>query len=178
MSARVAESESLLNLVDELEQMVSSARRLPLSTSVMLDEDALFELVDRIRLGVPEGLVRARHTEEDAQRLMESAQDDADRLVAQAEQHAARALEQAGEQAAVLVSQHHIVSQAQAHADALLADAESRAAAVQGDADAYARDVMTHLEEQLTRALGTVRRGLETLPRPEPQGRAGRRRRG
>lgn len=178
MSARVAEAESLLDLVDELETMVSGARRLPLSTSVMLDEDALLELVDRIRLGVPEELVRARQTEDDAQRLVGSAQDEAERMVADAEEHAARTLERAGEQASMLVSQHHIVSQAQAHADALLADAESRAAAVRTDADTYARDVMTHLEEQLTRALGTVRRGLETLPRAEPQGRGFRRRRG
>lgn len=178
MSARVAEAESLLDLVDELETMVSGARRLPLSTSVMIDEDALLELVDRIRLGVPEELVRARQTMDDAQRFVGSAQDEAERMVADAEEHAARTLERAGEQASMLVSQHHIVGQAQAHADALLADAESRAAAVRADADAYARDVMTHLEEQLTRALGTVRRGLETLPRPEPQGRGIRRRRG
>jgi len=178
MSTRVAEAESLLDIVDELETMVSGARRLPLSTSVMIDEDALFELVDRIRLGVPEALVRARQTMDDAQRLVGSAQDEADRVVAEAEEHAARTMERAGEHAAMLVSQHQIVGQAQAHADALLADAESRAAAVRADAAAYARDVMTHLEEQLTRALGTVRRGLETLPRPELQGRGTRRRRG
>ena len=178
MSARLAEAESLLDLVDELETMVSGARRLPLSTSVMLDEDALLELVDRIRLGLPEELVRARQTMDDAQRLVGSAQDEAERMVADAEEHAAQTMERAGEQASLLVSQHHIVSQAQAHADALLADAESRGAAVRSDADSYARDVMTHLEEQLTRALGTVRRGLETLPRQELQGRGIRRRRG
>ena len=178
MSARVAQAESLLDLVDELETMVSGARRLPLSTSVMIDEDALLELVDRIRLGVPEELVRARQTMDDAQRLVGSAQDEAERMIAEAEEHAARAVERAGEQAKMLVSQHHIVSQAQAHADALVADAESRAAAVRSDADMYAHDVMTHLEEQLTRALGTVRRGLDTLPSPELQGRGIRRRRG
>ena len=178
MSTRVAEAESLLDLIDELEGMVSGARRLPLSTSVMLDEDALLELVDRIRLGVPDEAVRARHTMDEAQRLAASAQDDAERVIADAEEHAAHTLERAGEQASMLVSQHHILTQAQAHADALLADAESRAAAVRGDADAYARDVMTHLEEQLIRALGTVRRGLETLPQPELKGRGIRRRRG
>ena len=178
MTTRIADAENLLELVDELEALVSGARRLPLSTSVMLDEDALLELVDRIRLGVPDELVRARHTLDDAQRYVDSAQDEAERLVADAEERAADMVKRAGEQAAMLVSQHHIVSQAQLHADALVADAESRAAAVRTDADSYARDVMTHLEDQLTRALGTVRRGLETLPRPELQGRGIRRRRG
>lgn len=178
MSTRVAASESLLDLVDELETMVSGARRLPLSSSVMLDEDALLELVDRIRLGLPEELLHVRETMDDAQRMVASAQDEADRMIADAEEHAARTLERAGEQATMLVSQHHIVSQAQAHADALVADAESRAAAVRSDADSYARDVMNHLAEQLTRALGTVQRGLETLPPHELQGRGMWRRRG
>ncbi|MBV8528117.1 MAG: hypothetical protein JOZ75_07360 [Candidatus Dormibacteraeota bacterium] len=177
MSTRVAETENLLDLVDELETMVSGARRLPLSSSVMLDEDVLLELVDRIRLGLPEELRHARETLDDAQRMVASAQDEADRMIADAEQHAGRTVERAGEQASLLVAQHQIVSQAQAHADALVADAESRAAAVRSEADSYARDVMTHLEDQLARALGTVRRGLETLPRPELQGRGIRRRR-
>ena len=147
-------------------------------TTRIADAENLLELVDRIRLGVPDELVRARHTLDDAQRYVDSAQDEAERVVADAEERAADMVKRAGEQAAMLVSQHHIVSQAQAHADALVADAESRAAAVRTDADSYARDVMTHLEDQLTRALGTVRRGLETLPRPELQGRGIRRRRG
>ena len=164
MSTGVQTGESVLELVDQLEDMVSGSRRLPLSTSVVLNEDDLLELVDRIRLALPDELVGARHTMEDAQRIMATAEEEAERALARAEQESERMVREARDQASYLVSQHSILSQAQAHADALLGDAEERAAAVRHDADAYAREVMSHIEEQMTRALATVRRGLETLP--------------
>lgn len=177
MATDLQQTESVLELMDLLEDMVAGARRVPLSASVVVNEDELLELVDRIRMGLPDELVRARHTMEDGDRIVGAAQEEADRTLTVAEQEAERMLRDAREQASVLVSQHHIVTQAQTLADAMLADAEERAAAVRQEADAYARDVMGHLEEQLARALHTVRRGLETLPGSPATGRPSRRRR-
>lgn len=164
MRAATDTGEGVLELVDQLEDVVGSSRRLPLSTSVVINEDELLELVDRIRLALPDELVGARHTLEDAQRIMEAAETDAERLLRHGEEESQRLVREAREQVSAMVSQHSIVGQAQAHADTLLADAEERAAAVRHDADSYAREVMSHIEEQMTRALATVRRGLETLP--------------
>lgn len=164
MSTGVQVGESVLELVDQLEDMVSGSRRLPLSTSVVLNEDDLLELVDRIRLALPDELVGARHTLEDAQRIMAAAEAEAERALARVEQESERMVREARDQASYLVSQHSILSQAQAQADTMLGDAEERAARVRHDADSYAREVMSHIEEQMTRALATVRRGLETLP--------------
>ncbi|MGH7685648.1 MAG: hypothetical protein ACREN2_02355 [Candidatus Dormibacteria bacterium] len=166
-------AESVIELIDQLEDMVAGSRRLPLSTSVVLNEDDLLELVDRIRLAIPDELVSARHTLDDSQRIMTGAEEESERLLGRADQEAERVVREAREQSAVLVSQHHIVSQAQAQADALLSAAEEHAATVHRDADAYAREVMSHLEEQMTHQLATIRRGLETLPRAP----AGRKRR-
>ena len=178
MTTDVQATESVLEVMNQLEDMVAGARRLPLSASVVVNEDELLELVDRIRLALPDELVQARHTMEDGDRIVASAQEEADRVLRAAEQEAERLVGNAREQAGVLVSQHHIVSQAQAHADSLLADAEERAATVRMESDSYARDVMSHLEEQLARALHTVRRGLETLPGSPAGGRTTKRRRG
>lgn len=178
MTTDVQEMQSVLELMDVLEDMVASARRVPLSASVVVNEDELLELLDRIRVGLPDELVQARHTVDDGERILSGAHEDAERTLNAAEAEAQRMLREAHEQAAALVSQHHIVTQAQTHADALVADAEERAARVRLEADSYARDVMSHLDEQLSRALHTVRRGLETLPGSQaPAGRGLRRRR-
>jgi vacuolar-type H+-ATPase subunit H len=178
MTTDVQQTESVLELVDQLEDMVAGARRLPLSASVVVNEDELLELVDRIRLGLPDELVQARHTLEDGDRVVAAAQQEAERTLGSAEHDAERMVREAREHASALVSQHHIVTEAQARADSLLADAEERATTVRMEADSYAREVMSHLEEQLTRAVHTVRRGLETLPGSPPGRRAGRRGRG
>jgi cell division septum initiation protein DivIVA len=63
----------------------------------------------------------------------------------------------------VLVDDHAVTHQAEARAAELVAAAEQQASAVRGEADAYARKVMGLLEDQLTQALTTVRRGLASL---------------
>lgn len=179
MTVDVQETQSVLELMEVLEDMVASARRVPLSGSVVVNEDELLELVDRIRLGLPDQLVEAQHTVDDGQQILTGAREQAEQALSAAEHESQRMVHDAREQASALVSQHHIVTQAQAQADSLLADAEERAATVRHEADAYARDVMSHLEEQLARALHTVRRGLETLPGSQTStGRMPRRRRG
>ena len=163
-----------LDIVDDLEDLVTSARRVPLSANVIVNEDETLELIDRLRLGLPDELTQARHTLEDRARIVAAAEQEAEQALAGAEQEASRLLREATDRSAAMVTQSAITQQAQAHAAQLLAEAEERAAAIRGEADAYARDVMTQLEEQLVRAVTTVRKGIETLPAP-PGGRRRRR---
>ena len=60
--------------------------------------------------------------------------------------------------------EHALVEQAREHAATLIAEAEERAAKTCSDADAYAREVMLRLEDQLMRAATTVRKGIDALP--------------
>jgi vacuolar-type H+-ATPase subunit H len=157
---------SVLDVVDELEEVVSTARRVPLSANVLISEDEVLELVDRIRLALPEELVQARHAVLDRERLVRAAEQDAEQILAHAEQESQRLLGEAADRAAALLAEHELTRQAQAHAASLVAEAEQRSAQVRAEADEYARSVMSQLEEQLGRALTTVRKGIEALPRP------------
>jgi ketosteroid isomerase-like protein len=158
------ETQGVIDLVDQLEDMVASARRLPLSTSVVVNEEEALDLIDRIRLALPDELVQARHALVDRERMLAAAHDDAEQLLARAEEEAKRLVGEATEKAQAMLAQHALTEQARAHAETVLADSEERAATVREEADAYARDVMNNLEEHLTRALATVRRGIESLP--------------
>jgi len=161
-----AEQLPVLAVVDELEELVTTARRVPLSASVMVNEDEVLELVDRIRLALPGELVQARHLAEDRDRMIATAEREAEQLLSRAEHEAERLVRDASERAASMVAAHELTRQARAHAEAAAAEAEGRAAMVRSEADSYAREVMAKLEEQLGRALATVRKGIEALPRP------------
>lgn len=156
-----------LDVVDELEDLVNGARRVPLSPNIIVNEDETLQLVDRLRMALPEELVQARHALDDRERLLASAHEEAEQLVNRADQEAARVVRDAGERAAAMVAENTIVLQARAHAEQVVAEAEERAATIRSEADAYARDVMTRLEEQLVRTVTTVRKGIEALPAPE-----------
>ncbi|HYL72060.1 MAG TPA: hypothetical protein VEY89_12230 [Candidatus Dormibacteraeota bacterium] len=146
--------------------MVTSARRVPLSANVIVNEDETIELIDRLRLGLPEELTQARHTLEDRARIVAAAEQEAEQVLSRAEHEAQRLLSEAEQRAAALLTEHAVTQQAHAHGADLIAQAEEQAASIRGEADAYARDVMTQLEDQLMRAVATVRKGIDTLPAP------------
>jgi len=160
------ESASVLQLIDQLEELLGSARRVPLSASVVVNEDDALELVDRARLALPQELVEARHTLEDRVRIVAEAEQEADRILARADAEGERLVKEAADRAAHLISEHAITEQARAHGETVVNEAEEKAAAIRNEADAHAHDVMVRLDEQLTRALTTVRKGIESLPAP------------
>jgi hypothetical protein len=155
---------TVIDLVDQLEELVTTGRRVPFTAGVVVNEDELLELIDRTRLGLPDELVQARHLLEDQRRVVVEAQQEAERILSRADTESQRLVEEAKARAAVMVGDHEIADQARAHAATLLADAEERAAKTCADADAYARDVMVRLEDQLMRAATIVRKGIEALP--------------
>jgi vacuolar-type H+-ATPase subunit H len=155
---------TVIDLVDQLEELVSTGRRVPFTAGVLVNEDELLELIDRTRLELPDELVQARHLLEDQRRVFAEAEEEAERILSRAETEARRLVDEAQARAAVMVGDHEIAEQAHAQAATLLADAEERAARTCAEADAYARDVMVRLEDQLMRAATTVRKGIDALP--------------
>jgi hypothetical protein len=168
---------TVVDIVDTLEELVGAARRLPFTPSVVVNEEEILELVDRIRVALPDDLVSARHTLDERDQILERAEHEVAEAASRADEEAARVVREAAAQAATLVDEHAIVSTATEQARALVAEAEQHAAAQRRAADDYAREVMQRLEEQLERWLATVREGRESLPAPERAPR-GRRRKG
>jgi hypothetical protein len=155
---------TVIDLVDQLEELVSTGRRVPFTAGVVVNEDELLELIDRTRLGLPDELMQARHLLEDQRRVLVETEQEAERILSRAEGEAARIVGEAEARAAVMVGDHAIAEQAQEHAATVLAQAEERAAKTCNEADAYAREVMLRLEDQLMRAATTVRKGIDALP--------------
>ena len=165
------DSATVLDIVDTLEELVGGARRLPFTPSVVVNEDEILELVDRIRVALPDDLTTARHTVDERDELLDRAAREAAELTARAEEEAARRVREAQAHAAALVDEHAIVFTATAKAHELAADAQTQGASERAAADDYAHEVMQRLEDQLERWLGTVREGMQSLPQKAPPGR-------
>jgi vacuolar-type H+-ATPase subunit H len=155
---------TVIDLVDQLEELVSTGRRVPFTSGVVVNEDEVLELIDRTRLGLPDELMQARHLLEDQRRVLTEAEQEAERILSRAEAEVDRIVGEAQARAAVMVNDHALVDQAREQAATLIAQAEERAAKTCSDADAYAREVMLQLEDQLMRAATTVRKGIDALP--------------
>ncbi|MFN2134763.1 MAG: hypothetical protein ACK2UK_02335 [Candidatus Promineifilaceae bacterium] len=139
-------------LVDRLEQVINDSARVPLSAYLMVNEDKIFNIVDQLRVTVPDEIKRANRIESEKERIL-----------AQAHEEAERIRELAKQEAAELVKREVITSSAQQRADHILERARRDAQGLRVEADAYVVDALNRLEEDLLRSLAVVRNGLQSI---------------
>ena len=142
----------ILHLVDRLETLLNKSWRLPFTSNVVIQEDAFLDIIDQMRISIPEEVKQARRISAERERLLEQAQEEADRIVTLAK-----------EQAGGLANDHEVVKVAQARADEIVARAQHSAEAIKAEADTYVMEVLSNLEEQLMLLLTTVRNGIRQV---------------
>ena len=62
----------ILHLVDRLEELVNSARQVPLTNNIMIDQDRLIDLIDQMRVSIPEEVKKSQKTSTSATRFWRS----------------------------------------------------------------------------------------------------------
>jgi cell division septum initiation protein DivIVA len=142
----------ILHLIDRLEELFNEARAFPFTHSVVVDEDRMLELIDQMRIAVPEEVKKAQQVV--AQR---------DRVMAQAQEEANRTLSQAREKADQLTHKDMVVQEAQRRAEQIVSQARADAEAIRVDADNYVVETLMQLQEQLAKLNNQVGNGLRTV---------------
>jgi len=142
----------ILHLVDRLEELLNKGRPLPFTHNVIVDEDGILDLIDQMRVTIPDEVKKAQQI--NAQR---------DRYLAQAQEEANRTLALARDKSDQLVERDAIVQSAQARADQIIAQARVDANRIRQEADEYIVDTLTRLELELDRNLNQVRNGIRAL---------------
>ena len=67
----------ILHLVDRLEELFNEARSLPFTRSVIVDEDRMLELIDQLRITIPEEVKKAQQLLAEKERILAQARDEA-----------------------------------------------------------------------------------------------------
>ena len=150
----------LLYNIDQLEDLVSNGKRVPMSHKVMVDEDEFIHQLDEVRSSIP---VEIR----EAQRLLK----ERERLIGEAQEQAARIVNDAQRRASVLVSEHTILAEAKQHAEEELRKAEKRRQEEQGRMEVYFLQQIAAVRNAMLATMGdmeeTVERSLDTLSQAE-----------
>src|SRR6266508_136819 len=71
-------------LVERLETLVVNARKLPMTNNVVLDQAALLDLIDQLRVAIPEEVRQARRINQESDRVLTHAREEAERIIAAA----------------------------------------------------------------------------------------------
>jgi hypothetical protein len=73
-------------LIERLDALVEQGRRFPGTNAVMVDKVAATDLIEQLRVAVPEEVRQAKRINEESSRLVERAQDEAERVIARAQE--------------------------------------------------------------------------------------------
>ena len=142
----------ILQLIDRLEELFNESKNVPFTKNVMVDEDRMLDIIDQMRIAIPEEVKKA-------QQLLGQR----DRVLAQAQEEANRTIEIARQKADQLVAKDLVAVEGQRRSDVLLAQARTEAEGIRADADEYVMDSLTQLQAELERILNQVRNGIRTL---------------
>ena len=142
----------ILYLLDQLEEVLGGGSRLPLTSRTLVDEQEILDILDQIRVSIPDELTAARRLTQERDQIMADAQAEAERILGEADA-----------QAAHRVADHSLVRTAELRAADIEDRALQQAADVRREADAYAARVLQKLREQIAQVAQTVDRGLSEL---------------
>ncbi len=142
----------ILHLIDRLEEILNESRPIPLTHPVLVDEDKVLDLIDQMRVAIPEEVKKAQQVL--AQR---------DRILAQAQEEANRTLALARDRSEQMVERESIVQAAQVRAGDISTQEIAKIQQVQQEADTYVIETLTKLEMELDRMITQVRNGISTL---------------
>jgi cell division septum initiation protein DivIVA len=142
----------ILQLIDRLEELFNDAKALPFTHNVVVDEDKMLELIDQMRIAIPEEVKKAQQVM--AQR---------DRVMAQAQEEANRTLQIAREKADQMMQKDIIVQEAQRRSDQIISQGRAEAETTRADADNYVVDTLMQLQEQITKISNQVSNGIRMV---------------
>ena len=142
----------ILHLVDRLEELFNESRPIWLTHSVIVDEDRMLDLIDQMRVAIPEEIKKAQQIITQRDRILAQAKEEANRTVSLAREKAEKSLED-----------DEMILSAKARAQQIIKEAQADATNAQREADRYILDTLTNLEMQMDRILSQVRNGITTL---------------
>jgi cell division septum initiation protein DivIVA len=142
----------MLSLIEELEELVERAIHVPASSKILVDKAAILEIVEQMRLAVP-----------DEVRLGQRIAGERERILADARAQTHRMVEEAQAQLHSRLDDHGVVQAARQRAREIENQAERNAALLRTEANQYVTAQLAALESRLQRLLREVQAGQRFL---------------
>ena len=142
----------IMALIDRVEEIVDNAKGVPFTQQKMVDDNAIYEIIDEIRAQYPDELKQARWIVKERQEMLEEAEKEANRI-----------LEEARERAQALANEQEVVRLAESQAADILDKARQQEREIRLGAEDYADEMLANLEVNLCKLLTAVQRGRDRL---------------
>ncbi len=138
--------------LDQVTELVETAKSMPLSASVLVNKAELLALLDELRATLPEELREAQWVIKDRDEVIESGRKEAERIIADARAEQAR-----------LVGRTEVMQAATKEAERIVDEAKEQARQMRLEVEDYVDAKLANFEVVLHKTLVAVERGRDKL---------------
>jgi hypothetical protein len=138
--------------IDELIEIVESARAMPMSASCVINRAQVLDLLDDLKRGLPEEMDQARRVLADRESVLEDGRREAERL-----------LERTRSERESIIGNTDVSREARGAAEHLLAEARREAEKMRMEAEDWVDQKLANFEVVLTKTIQAVGRGREKM---------------
>ena len=125
-----------LEVLDELEEVIAQGASVPFSGRCILERDELMDIVQDLKLKLPDDLKQAKWIKEDRQRILNEAQTEADDII-----------KAANEKGISMINEHEITQQAMEQARQIIDKAKAEAKEIIDSSYNYADRLLETVEK-------------------------------
>lgn len=133
---------------------------------MLVDRRHMLDLIDQLRVAIPTNIRQARDVLQRRSQALSEAEQEAARIVESAQREVDRRLAETGVVRQAEERARQIVAEAESLASGRVAESVAQARLQQEEADRYALAILTRLDTQISTFLNSVREGIESLKDP------------
>lgn len=142
----------IFTLLTNLEELLEAGKELPFSSKVVVDKEEIQDLIEDIRIKIPEEMKQAKWVKEERQKIILDAQKEAEEIKKEAEN-----------QIVSMINDHEITRQAIAQKNEIVETANTVSKEISEGTRKYADSVLENLEGILSETLNVVRGNRKEL---------------
>jgi len=142
----------LLSALNELEELIETSSKVPFTRKVMVEEERLLDLLDRIRTTMPEEIRQAKWIIQEREKVLGDSQKEAMRILDDVQKQVERKADDS-----------EVARQAKIVAEEIVAKAESVAREMREGAKGYADDILSNLQDSLGKIISQIEQGRSEL---------------
>ena len=142
----------IFTLLENLEEILEAGTKVPFSTKVMVDAEELREIIEDIRLKLPDELKQAKWVKEERQRIISDAELEAQKVLKETEGKIIN-----------LVDEHEITKKALAQKEEIIENANKVSKEISEGTREYADNILEKVENVLRETMDIVHNNRSEL---------------
>jgi len=142
----------VVELIDNLEDAIERGATMPLMGKALLDRDELLDILQEIRLQLPDDLKQAKWVKEERQRILAEAQKEANNIIKGAE-----------EKIVSMINEHEITKRSYETAKNIENNSRKRSLEIKNGTTAYVEEMLANAESVLEQTIDTLRQNRTAM---------------